>query len=198
MTQGLEEDAGDKDVIAIGPGLGQAPEMVGLAQRLFAQSALPVVMDADGLNALAGTAFQGPGPLRVLTPHPGEMARLSGMTTAAVQADRIAVARRFARGRNVVLVLKGQRTLIALPDGRVWINPTGTPAMATAGSGDVLTGLVAGLVGQWPERWREAVLAAVWLHGRAGELAAAELGEAAVTATELIRYLPAAVRAVRA
>lgn len=194
MTQGMLEDPGEKDVIAIGPGLGRDPELVSLTQRLFAQSALPLVVDADGLNALAGTAFQGPGPWRVLTPHPGEMARLCGVSSTGIQADRMGVASGFATERQVVLVLKGQRTLIAMPDGRVFVNPTGTPAMATAGSGDILTGLISGLLAQWPDRREAAVLAAVWLHGRAGELAAEALTEACVTASNVIHYLPEAIR----
>lgn len=194
MTQSLGEDPGDKDVIALGPGLGRDPEMVSLAQRLFVQSALPMVVDADGLNALARTSFRGPGPWRVLTPHPGEMARLAGCTATDLQADRVGVARRFAAERHVVLVLKGQRTLIAFPDRRVFVNPTGTPAMATAGSGDILTGLTAGLLAQWPDHREEALMAAVWLHGRAGELAAEASTEWCVTATDLIRFLPQAIR----
>lgn len=194
MTQPIEDDPGEKDILAIGPGLGRAPEMAALAQRLFAQSALPMVVDADALNALAGTSFRGPGPWRVLTPHPGEMGRLAGISSSAVQADRLAVAREFAQTRHVVVVLKGQRTLIALPDGRVFINPTGTPAMATAGSGDILAGMIAGLMAQWPDRREEALLAAVWLHGKAGEIGAAETGELCLTATDLVRHLPAALR----
>lgn len=193
MTQAVTDDAGDRDVIAVGPGLGRDPELAGLAQRLFAQSALPLVMDADGLNALAGTAFLGPGPFRVLTPHPGEMARLAGCPTTDIQADRTGVARAFAMERQVAVVLKGQRTVVAFPDGRVFINPTGTPAMATAGSGDILTGLLAGLLAQWPDRREAATLAAVWLHGRAGELAAAASHECTVTATELLKHLPEAL-----
>lgn len=198
MTQPWLEDPGEKDVLAVGPGLGREPEMSGLVQRLFAQSALPMVVDADGLNALAGTAFQGPGPWRVLTPHPGEMARLAGCAATDIQADRVGVARRFAMERRVALVLKGQRTVVALRDGRVFVNPTGTPAMATAGSGDVLTGLIAGLMAQWPDRRDLAVLAAVWLHGRAGELAAEALSELCVTATDLARRLPEAIREAQA
>ncbi len=193
MTQDITGDAGDRDVLAIGPGLGTNPELASLAQRIFAQSALPVVVDADGLNALAGTAFRGPGPFRVLTPHPGEMARLAGCTATDIQADRVGLARRFAGQRHVALVLKGQRTVVAFPDGRVFINPTGTPALATAGSGDILTGMLAGLLAQWPDRREAATLAAVWLHGRAGELAAQAAHEFTITATELLRYLPGAL-----
>jgi NAD(P)H-hydrate epimerase len=194
MTQGLGEDPGDKDVIALGPGLGRDPEMVSLAQRLFEQCALPMVVDADGLNALARTSFRGPGPWRVLTPHPGEMARLAGCTATDIQADRVGVARRLAAERRVVVVLKGQRTVIAHPDGRVFVNPTGTPGMATAGSGDILTGMIAGLLAQWPDHREEALLAAVWLHGRAGELAAEASTEWCMTATDLLRHLPEAMR----
>ncbi len=198
MTQSIGQDPAGKDVLAIGPGLGQEPDLAGVAQRLFAQSALPLVIDADGLNALAGTAFHGPGPWRVLTPHPGEMSRLAGCKTTDIQADRVGVARKFAMERNVVLVLKGQRTVVAFPDGRAFLNPSGTPAMATAGSGDILTGLIAGLMAQWPDRREQAVLAAVWLHGRSGELGAAALTEQSLTATDLIRYLPAAIRETQA
>jgi NAD(P)H-hydrate epimerase len=134
----------------------------------------------------------------VLTPHPGEMARLSGRRLTDIQADRVGVARRFALERRVALVLKGQRTVVALRDGRVFVNPTGTPAMATAGSGDVLTGLIAGLMAQWPDRRDLAVLAAVWLHGRAGELGARQTTEMCLTATDLIRWLPEAIREARA
>jgi NAD(P)H-hydrate epimerase len=125
------------------------------------------------------------------------MGRLAELGTADIQADRLGVARRFAAERRVVLVLKGQRTLIAFPDGRVFVNPTGTPAMATAGSGDILTGLIAGLLAQWPDHREEALLAAVWLHGRAGEIGAGEIGEQALTATDLLKFLPAAIRDAR-
>lgn len=197
MTQSWNDDPAGKDVIAIGPGLGRDPEPAALVQRLFAQSALPMVVDADGLNAIAGTSFRGPGPWRVLTPHPGEMSRLAGCSTTDIQADRIGIARQFATDRNVALVLKGQRTVIAFPDGRVVVNPTGTPAMGTGGTGDILTGLIAGLMGQWPDRRDAAVIAAVWLHGRAGELAARTLTENCVTATDLIRFLPEAIHEIQ-
>jgi len=157
----------------------------------------PVVLDADALNVLAEVPLRSDAGLRILTPHPGEMSRLTRSTVADVQSDRVGVARCFARERKVVLVLKGQRTLTAFPDGRVWINPTGTPAMATAGSGDILTGLIAGLVAQFPLSAEEAVAAAVWLHGRAGELGAEALGEKSLLATDLLRFLPEAIRDLR-
>ncbi len=155
----------------------------------------PMVIDADGLNALAGTAYDGGGRVRILTPHPGEMSRLSGRTTAEIQADRIGAARTFAMERHVILVLKGSRTLIAFPDGRVWINPTGTPALATGGTGDILTGTIAGFAAQFPSDIDHAVAAAVYIHGLAGELGAAEVGEKSLLATDLLRFFPAAIDA---
>lgn len=185
--------ARDKEVIAIGPGLTTNSETVEVVRRLFAELPQLVIIDADGLNALATAEWTAAGP-RVLTPHPGEMSRLCGTTTAAVQQDRLATARSFAASRGASLVLKGQRSLIAFPSGEVWINPSGTPAMATGGTGDILTGLAAGLLAQHPNEPNLAVAAAVWLHGRAGELGAACLGEQALIATDLLRFLPEAQR----
>jgi NAD(P)H-hydrate epimerase len=122
------------------------------------------------------------------------MSRLTGATVAEIQKDRIGMARSFAQERGVYLVLKGNRTVIAAPDGRVWINPTGSPALATGGTGDVLTGLIAGLIAQFPEPIEAAILAAVYLHGRIGELGAAALGEKSLIATDLFHYLPEAMR----
>ncbi len=180
-----------KTVIALGPGLGTHPETGEVARRLAATVSAPLVVDADGLNALAGGEIRG--QALVLTPHPGEMARLTGKSVAEVQADRIGTARTFSTGRGVTLVLKGQRTLIAFPDGQVWINPTGSPAMASGGSGDILTGLIAGLLAQFPAEPASAVAAAVYLHGLAGELGAAEIGEKALVATDLLQFLPEAM-----
>lgn len=182
-----------KDVIAIGPGLGTHPDTIAMVRRAVAELAQPMVVDADALNALAGSDWSGNGKTRVLTPHPGEMARLSGKTTAEISADRVGAARGLATARQVTLVLKGERTVIAFGDGRVWINPTGTPAMATGGTGDILTGLIAGLLGQFPREPDLAVAAAVYLHGLAGELGAAALTEKCLVATDLLRYLPAAL-----
>jgi hydroxyethylthiazole kinase-like uncharacterized protein yjeF len=190
----LESVAASKDLIAVGPGLGAEPETFELVRRMERDFSLPMVIDADGLNALAGTDFRGGGRLRVLTPHPGEMARLAGRKTSEVQADRVGIARAFAGERQVIVVLKGYRTLIAFPDGRVWINPTGSPALATGGTGDILTGTIAGLLAQFPNEPDNAVAAAVYVHGRAGELGAAELGEKSLIATDLLRYYPAAMR----
>jgi len=180
-----------KTVIAVGPGLGMERQMVA---RILQEAEVPVVLDADGLNAIApvndGTDFRGRGVQTVLTPHPGEMARLVG----AAYPDPVAAAREFAHSRNVCVVLKGHRTLIAVPDGPVWINLSGSPAMAKGGSGDILTGMIAGLIAQFPRDIATAVRAAVWLHGRAGELAAEELTEKCVLATDMLHYLPKAIR----
>ncbi len=183
-----------KSVIAVGPGVGTYRLTVGLVRRLFAEMELPVVVDADGLNALAGSNFRGDSALRVLTPHPGEMARLCGMTVPDVQNDRLNLARRFAQEHNVVVVLKGDRTITAFPGGHAWINPTGSPALATGGTGDILTGLISGMLAQFPDHQEQAIAAAVWLHGRAGEIGAAEMGEKTFVATDILRYLPEAMR----
>jgi NAD(P)H-hydrate epimerase len=186
----LQTAAEGKTVIATGPGLGRAPHIAALVNAMTESLAQPMVLDAD---ALVGAPAAGSGRTRILTPHPGEMARLMGKTTAEVQADRIAIARTYATGHGATLVLKGQRTVIAFPDGRVWINPTGTPAMGTGGTGDILTGLIAGFVAQFPERPDQAVAAAVYLHGRAGELGAAANGEQYLIATDILQYLPDAM-----
>ncbi len=185
-----------KDVLAIGPGLGADPTLVSLTRALFTESDKPMVVDADGLNALGQIPdLPGSGKLRVLTPHPGEMSRLTGKSIDAIQADRVGEARSLATAKRVVLVLKGERTLIAFPDGRVWINPTGTPAMGTGGTGDILTGMVAGFLGQFPTEPELAIAAAVYLHGLSGELGAASKGEKSLIATDLLDFLPAAIQA---
>lgn len=184
-----------KSVVAIGPGLGASSATAALVQRALTSLSCPVVVDADGLNVLAAAPWPVGAALRVLTPHPGEMSRLTGLDTKEIQAHRIDVARALAMQRSAVVVLKGQRTVVAFADGRVWINPTGTPAMATGGSGDVLTGMLAGLLAQFPSDPEGAILAAVYLHGLAGELGAKCLGELPLTATSLIDYLPRAIHA---
>jgi len=187
--------ARNKDVIALGPGLGDDPRLVELTRSLVAESTTPMVIDADGLNALAQSRWSSAAHVRVLTPHPGEMSRLTSKTVREIEADRIGAARSFATEKQVCLVLKGERTLVAFSDGRVSINPTGTPAMATGGSGDILTGLIAGFLGQFPDRWESAILAAVYLHGLAGELGAESKGEKSLIATDLLEFLPAAIKA---
>ncbi len=186
-----------KTVIAIGPGMGQHPETVQFIRRFVQESKTPMVVDADALNALAGqrSRFEGP---RIFTPHPGEMSRLTGKTIAEIQADRVGTARAFASEHGVYVVLKGNRSVIAFPDGRVFINPTGSPAMATGGTGDVLTGMIAGLLAQFHDKFsfENALLAAVYLHGRAGELGAEQMGEKPLIATDLFDFLPEAMREI--
>jgi hydroxyethylthiazole kinase-like uncharacterized protein yjeF len=186
MTAASLDDLSKFTVLALGPGLGLDPR----ALPLYRDAPQPLVADADALNVLAKAALPKTKTLRVLTPHPGEMKRLQpGLT-----GDRVTDARQYATKHNVVLVLKGQRTVIAFPDGHVYINPTGTPAMAKAGSGDILTGMIAGFLAQSPQQSKEAILAAVWLHGRAGEHAESKLTERGVIATDLLTYLPDAIR----
>jgi ADP-dependent NAD(P)H-hydrate dehydratase / NAD(P)H-hydrate epimerase len=182
--------------LAIGPGLGREPETAEFARELLNRSTLPTVLDADGLNAFEGRAHLLDGSMRtlVLTPHPGEMARLLGCTIAEVEADRIATARKFATEHHVTLVLKGWRTLVAHPDGSMAVNTSGNPAMAKGGSGDILTGLVAALVAQFPNRIQEAVECAVWLHGNAADLFAQEQDEHTMLATEMLQYLSQAIQ----
>jgi NAD(P)H-hydrate epimerase len=192
MTAALDEQALDnlaegKTVIAMGPGLGRTAETEALVQRAL-ELPMPVVLDADALTASI--------PVReatVLTPHPGEMSQLTGKPTAEIQKNRIDVAREFATEHRVTLVLKGERTLIAFDDGRVWINPTGTPALGTGGSGDILTGLISGFVAQFPKQVDQAVAAAVYLHGAAGQIGARALGEKSLIATDILKYLPQAI-----
>lgn len=190
MTEALPGNADGKDVIAIGPGLGASEEAQALIRKVVSEYPQPVVVDADALWPMP---LPGGDRLRVLTPHPGEMARLTGKTTAEVQADRVGVARDYAMRHHAVVVLKGQRTIVAFPDGKAWINPTGTPAMGKGGSGDILTGMIAGFLAQFPNDTATAVRAAVYLHGLAGQLAADDLGDKCVLATDLLAYLPEAI-----
>jgi NAD(P)H-hydrate epimerase len=188
------------DVIAAGPGIGTGLDQQAFVLALLERSTQPLVLDADALTVASANAAALRGtPERpvVLTPHPGEMARLAGLSAADVQRQRINVARDFATGHHVYVILKGYRTLVATPEGAVYINPTGNPGMATGGSGDVLTGMVAGWLAQGLGV-TAACLLAVYLHGAAGDLAAAELGEAAVTAGDIIAHLGAATLALSA
>ncbi len=188
-----------KTVIAIGPGISRNTETSNLVRTLVKHHTIPVVLDADGLNAFEGHSSElngQPGPL-VLTPHPGEMARLTGRSIKEIQRDRINIARDFAREHELILVLKGHRTLVANSDGEVWVNTTGNPGMATGGTGDILTGMVAGLMAQNPQRIFEAVIAAVHLHGMAGDVARESMGEHSLVATDLVKALPEAFRRAR-
>ena len=190
---GVLEAAEGKSVLAMGPGLGQEDETAEAIRRIAAEVSLPLILDADGINAFAGRAAElaGRSAETVLTPHPGELGRLLGISTSEVQEDRIAAARRAAVEAEAVVVLKGHRTLVVTPGGEVHVNTTGNPGMASGGTGDVLTGLIAGLLAQGLGALDAARLG-VYLHGLAGDLAAARTGEAALTAGDLLTYLPAA------
>jgi ADP-dependent NAD(P)H-hydrate dehydratase / NAD(P)H-hydrate epimerase len=195
----LDELLQGKTVLAVGPGISRNPETAKLLRWLVSKCESPMVLDADGLNAFEGHAAELNGKARslVITPHPGEMARLVGSSAAAVQRDRLNLARTFAREHGVIVVLKGHRTVIAEPDGAVWVNTTGNPGMATGGTGDILTGMVAGFIAQNPERTMEAVIAAVHLHGLAGDVACETMGEQSLIATDLLAALPEAFRRVK-
>lgn len=190
--------AGDKQVLAVGPGLGMDPSTVQVVRTVVTRAEIPVVVDADGLNAFAGATemLAEGGEDRVLTPHPGELARLLGTTTEEIQGDRLASARAAAIQTRSLVVLKGHRTLIAEPGGTVFVNPTGNAGMATGGTGDVLTGMLTGLLCQGLDVTTAACLA-VYLHGLSGDLAVVENGHAGLTASDLLRHLPAAWRRIR-
>jgi NAD(P)H-hydrate epimerase len=192
-------------VVGIGPGLGQEGTTPEFVRAFVERVSLPMVIDADALNALAGRAellkravnttdAKGKPRTIVLTPHPGEMARLVGSSVKDVEADRVGLARRFATENGVTLVLKGWRTLVAHPDGRVGVNTTGNPAMAKGGSGDILTGIVAAMLAQYPENVAEAVEAAVYLHGLAADFATLAQDEHTVLATDTVDHLWQAFR----
>ncbi len=183
-----------KTVLAMGPGLGQSVDIRERLLQLLAGDARPMVLDADALNCLS--PWRGPaigGHLRVMTPHPGEMRRLLGRE----DGDRILDAEEMAARSGAVVVLKGYRSVVAFPDGQTWLNPTGSPALAKAGSGDVLTGMIAALLAQFPASPREAILAAVYLHGRCGELAGLAGHERSSLASELPSFIAEALRASR-
>ena len=192
LNADLEALAIGKTVIGIGPGIGRDTATAELVLSLNSSCPLPMVMDAD---ALSGRMAAPPQMLRIITPHPGEMAQLLEKSIAEVQKDRVATARNYATWHRMVVVLKGQRTVIAFPDGTVWINPTGTPAMGTGGTGDILTGMISGFLAQFPKQPEKAVGAAVYLHGLAGELAANVKGEKSLIATDILDYLPRAMEA---
>jgi ADP-dependent NAD(P)H-hydrate dehydratase / NAD(P)H-hydrate epimerase len=184
-----------RDVIALGPGLGQAPGTRTFIHQLVDRATMPLVIDADGLNAFADDPDRLAGREGrdvIITPHPGEMARLVGMSSDEVQASRLEIARNFATAHHVYVVLKGHRTLIATPDEKVFINPTGNPGMATGGTGDVLTGMIAAWLAQLLDA-EAACKLAVYLHGMAGDLAEADEGEVAMTSADVAGHLGDAI-----
>src|SRR5438552_809743 len=211
MTEAIEETAGDgggldlegvdrlldmaRDVVAIGPGLGQAQATQRFIKAVVDRATMPLVVDADGLNAFGGEPDRLAGREGrdvIITPHPGEMARLVGMSTDEVQSSRLEIARNFAVAHHLYVVLKGHRTLIATPDDKLFINPTGNPGMATGGTGDVLTGMIAGWLGQLLDA-EAACKLAVYLHGMAGDLADADEGDVSLIASDLVAHIGDAV-----
>jgi len=208
MTEALEETADGlhpdgvervldmaRDVIALGPGIGQGTSTRHFVRALVDRATTPLVIDADGLNALSedpDKLLGREGRDVIITPHPGEMALLVGMSTAEVQASRLEIARNFAVAHHVYVVLKGHRTVIATPDEKVFINPTGNPGMATGGTGDVLTGMVAAWLAQLLDA-EAACKLAVYLHGMAGDLTEADEGEVAMTAGDLAGHIGDAI-----
>ena len=201
----IEELLKSMTVAAIGPGISRDPHTATLVRALVAHEKVPMVLDADGLNAFEGRTNELNGKDRtlVITPHPGEMARLAGMSIADVQKDRLGVARQFAREHDLIVVLKGNRTLVVQPDGEAWVNTTGNPGMSTGGTGDILTGMVAAMLAQEkraqnPQSALLAVCAAVHLHGLAGDVMRERVGEHSLVATDLLRGLPDAFERARA
>ncbi len=190
----IEQLLAERQALALGPGLGQSSGLIELIKVLIASIPVPTIIDADGLNQLAKCleCLQGRSdqPL-ILTPHPGEMARLTGLTVSEIESNRFEIAQNFAAKHGVILLLKGARTIIAAPDGRVNINSTGNDGLASGGSGDVLTGLIGGLLAQGMDGFSAATLG-VWLHGRAAERVADLQGTAGMSASDLLPQLPVA------
>jgi len=182
-------------VLVIGPGLDHNVSTQNLVRRIIERINKPMVIDADGLNALAGylPKLKIQSKNLIFTPHPGEMARLCGISVAKVQAQRQDIARKFSRDYKLTLVLKGYQTVVATAKGRTYINKTGNPGMSTAGSGDVLTGMIAAFLGQGLDAF-EAAKYAVYLHGLAGDLAAREKTEISLIASDIIGKIPEAIK----
>ena len=179
------------DAVALGCGLGATAQTAGLLQQVLEQCNVPLVIDADGLNCLSANIEwlqQSSCPV-ILTPHPGEMARLCGCDIPTVQQHRISVATQLATCYHVTVVLKGHDTLIACPNGAIWVNPTGNPGMATGGSGDALSGILTSLLGQGLAPL-EAAAAAAYVHGAAGDDCAARLGQYGMTPGDMVEALP--------
>jgi NAD(P)H-hydrate epimerase len=196
--QKIEEFIKNIDVLVIGPGLGQNKSTQSLARKIVSNIKIPMLSDADGLNALVGhldilRATGNRQQATVLTPHPGEMARLLGTSIAKVQRNRKEIAKRFTQDYKVTVVLKGHNTVVADYRGNLYINRTGNPGMATAGSGDVLTGMIAAFLGQGLNAF-EASKFAVYLHGLAGDLAAKEKTQLGMIASDIIEKIPEAIK----
>ena len=194
--------AKERDAVVLGPGLGQEAGTRAFVRELVRRCPGPLLVDADGLNALAPTAREkgasdalGRSAPTVITPHPGEMARLVASTTSDVQRRRLETARAFATETGAVVLLKGHRTIVAHPDGRAAVNPTGNPGMATGGTGDALSGIIGALLARGCDAWTAAT-AGAYLHGLAGDEAAAHLGQESMMAGDVVSHLPRAFRAL--
>ncbi len=187
------EAASSMDAVIVGPGISTHPRTVELVQSLIRHFEIPLVLDADGLNALSQdiTVLDGTRPELLLTPHQGEMARLGRVSTSEVQSDRVGIAIDFASLHGVTLALKGARTIIATPGGGAWLNPTGNPALASGGTGDILAGVVGGMLAQGISS-EGALVAGTYLHGTAGDIAANKIGGVGLTAMDLLPALPLA------
>mgnify|MGYP005838048033 CR=1 FL=1 len=184
------------DVVALGPGLSNNKETDELIRRFIQKVEKPLIIDADGLNAIKNDVniLKKIKKKTIITPHPGEMARLSGLTVNEIQRDRDEVARKYAKEWNVIIVLKGYHTVIAHPDGRTIVNMTGGPALATAGTGDVLLGVISALWADNIKKPLDATATAVYLHGLAGDVVAEKIGEKSVIASDVIDILPDVIK----
>ena len=193
-TEALElalETAAERDAVGIGPGLSQSPATIDFVRAFVAACPKPIVIDADGLNALAGKTelLQATNERAVVTPHPGEMARISGFLTEEIQSNRLASASAFAKSHRCVVVLKGRHTVIAGPGGEELVNTTGNAGLATGGTGDVLTGLIAGLLAQGCNAFDAAALG-VFVHGLAGDIAADAMTQRGMIASDVCDCIP--------
>jgi len=187
-----------KSLLAIGPGIGRQLETQRLVRSIVQTAGQPLILDADGLNAFAGRSkdlAKRKSPYLAVTPHPGEMARLCGRSTKEVQADRLGIALKAAKNWNACVILKGFHTILATPDGKAFVNTTGNPGLAKGGSGDVLTGILAGMVSQFGvQHWVQGLALGVYLHGRAADEATAQRDEASLLAGEIADILPCTYR----
>ena len=193
----IQELFDGKKAVAIGPGISTHPETIALVHNIIRNSPIPLIIDADGINALAENPTilkQATSPI-VLTPHPGEMARLTQTSIKEVQENRVALAQKFAQENDISLVLKGSRTIIAEPNGNVYINTTGNPGLASGGTGDVLTGMIGGLVAQGYSL-SEATRLGVFLHGFIADRVSEEVGEVGLTATDILNRIPLTLKEV--
>lgn len=183
------------DVVALGPGLGSDPETRSLARKLIQEIEVPIVLDADGINALEGDLdlLKDRQSRMVITPHPGEMSKLIGKDIADIQSMREDIAKSVAEVTGAIVCLKGHRTVVANPDGDVYVNETGNSGMATGGMGDILPGMIASFIGQDVDDYSAGVIA-VYLHGLAGDIAAEKKGQFNMIATDVLEYLSEAFK----